>query len=1573
LADLAAAVEAALAVREGPADPGLRRTARADGEDLPLSFAQERLWFLEQLDPGSATYNIPVTVELSGPLSVAALSTAFAEVVRRQESLRTTFVEIEEVPRQRIAPFTWAGLPLVDLAALPATLIRSEADRLGGEQEGQGFDLQRGPLFRGLLVRLSRDLHRFVLTLHHIISDGWSIGVLVGELGALYAAAVEGRPSSLPELPVQYADFALWQRRWLAGDQARELTYWEERLGGEVAPVELPADRPRPAVQTFRGGRRRLVLSAALTTQLKSFGREQGATLFMTLLAATQALLSRQSGEHDVTVGAPVAGRRLIETERLIGCFLNTLALRTDLSGQPGFRELVGRVRTVTLEAYSNQDVPFEAVLSRLRLQRDLSRTPLFQVLFNLLNLPATDLALPGLALEVLTPAEVPSKFDLTFYISEVEAEIWIELVYNADLFDEARIADVLAQLEGLLAQGVEQPDEPVDHLSLVTAAARDLLPDPAAPLDEGWLGGVHELFAVQAERAPDRPAVIDGDLAWSYGDLLAGSRRLASWLLEQGTLPGDPVAIFAHRSAPLVEAVLGVLTVGTAFTILDPAYPAQRLAEMLHLAAPRAWISLQEAGPVPAAVESWLESAGCPRLELPPGGVADLLSLAGVSRSLPRVSVGPQDLACIGFTSGSTGGPKGVLGLHGSLSHFLPIYCGEFGLGPDDRFALLSGLSHDPLQRDIFTPLFLGARIVVPDPADIGIAGRLAEWMNREGVTVAHLTPSLGQLLTERQRPSDGLVEVPGLRRVILVGEMLTRQDVVRLRRMAPDVTCINLYGATETQRALAFHEVTREEAEDASERIKQVLPLGRGMKDVQLLVLNPAGRLAGVGEIGEVAVRSPHLARGYLGNEELTVQRFRVNPFTGRAADRIYFTGDLGRYMPNGEVSFAGRSDFQVKLRGFRIELGEIEAALAVHPEVAEASVLLREDLPGGPGLAAYVVPAATGSVSAAELHDHLWHRLPAYMVPSAFLFLESLPRTPNGKVDRRALARLAPETSSSGERRALRTPVEEIVAGLWSEVLGLSEVGPDDNFFQLGGHSLNGAQVISRLRQELQVDLPLRVLFEAPTVAGLAAEVERLRIRDDAPKQPSIVSFRENRDSPLPLSFAQERFWDGRQREARGVAATIPMAVLFEGPLDFRSLWRAVQEIIDRHEVLRTSFREDAGGPVQVIHPRFPIALPVVDLERLGPDEQMAEVQQWSVLDGRTHFDYERGPLFRLTFFRCGESHNVLLFVVHHVAFDGWSRSVLVRELSAAYNAFREGRPSPLRPLAVQYQDFARWQRQTLAGEALVNQVTFWKKHLEGALPLELGGGRPQASPRTFEAGLETFTLSEELTRKLEAFAAEQCVSLFMTLLSVFKILLRGETGRDDIVVTSLFANRGQVEIEGLVGNFFAGLPLRTRLSGAHTFRDLLERVRDVTLAAHEHSDILYEPVMEGMSFLTPGDRGGIATFRIMFQFVKWPSAGQALSDLQVSRLPFDTGKISQDLTLTFSQSEVLVGRFKYNRDLLDRDMVARMRDRLLQVLVTVVSSPDCLLEDLLDENPGTDCDRVVAVAEASYSDV
>jgi amino acid adenylation domain-containing protein len=1534
LADLARAVDAARAAAEPPAGPALRPVPRT-GPFLPLSFSQERLWLLQQLEPGSATYNIPVAVEIAGSLDVRALAGVLAEVARRQESLRTTFPSVDGSPRQRISASGGLPLPFADLSALPAAAGLAAAERLERQHAALVLDLESGPLAAALLVRLSAERHRFLITFHHVIADGWSIGVLVREMRELYAAGVDGRPSPLPELPVQYADFAVWQREQVAGRQAAELAWWEARLGGEATYGELPTDRPRPVVQTFRGGRRGLALSPELTARLEGFSRGEGATLFMTLLAATQVLLSRQSGETEVPVGVPVAGRQQSETEGLIGCFLNTLVLRTDLSGAPSFRELVARVREVALAAFAHQDVPFEAVLARLHVDRDLSRSPLFQVLFNMLNLPAADLSLPGLDLRVLTPAEVPSKLDATFYLSVVESRLRIHLVYNADLFDEARMANLLAQLETLLAQAVERPGDPIDHFSLLTEAARALLPDPTLELPVPDFPPVARLFLERERELPDHAALCWRDGAWTYSELGARAREIARALRTAGAGPGKIVAVRGTRSPELIAHLLGVFLSGGVLLILDPKQPTARLRVLVEEAQPAYLLYVGDERPE----DEWLWDVGS-LVRVTPGEPSGRMS-DGPGAELP--SAAPDDPAYVFFTSGTTGRPKAVLGRQKGLSHFLAWQRETFGIAPGDRVSQLTGLSFDVVLRDVFLPLTSGATLVLPEEDDLS-PERILPWLEERAITVVHIVPSLAStwLGSAPRRAADAL------RWTFFSGEPLLAQVVERWRAVFPRTGVINLYGPTETTLVKCWYRVP-----DPPTGLVQ--PAGRPMPQTQALLL--AGtRRCGFGEVGEIVVRTPFRSLGYLNNPEEQRLRFRLNPFhPDDAGDLLYYTGDRGRFRLDGVLEILGRLDEQVKVRGVRIEPAEIRAALGRQPEVWESAVLAHEAGPGDHRLTAYVVPRPGFAIDPEALRRSLRRELPEVMVPSTFVALDALPLTPNGKIDRRALARVASAISvGEGEQRAPRTPVEEIVAKVFAEMLKLPQVGMDDSFFQLGGHSLSGSQAISRLRQTFQVDLPLRLLFEAPTAAGLAAEIERCRL-GGAVEKPAIASFRQVRDTPPPQTFAQERYWAGRQLEAQTIPSVISNLVRFEGPLDVACLRQAMQEVVDRHEVLRTTFRDDGDGPIQVVHAVEPIPWPVVDLEGIPQPGVLAEIRHWAVLDARTQFDYERGPMFRLTVFRYSEHDHVLLFVIHHGSFDGWSRPILIRELSAHYNAFVEGRPSPVPPPAIQCQDFARWQRHTVTEEDLERQTEFWREHLRGARPLDFGGGsaRP-ARAMTFRGGIENFLVSEELEKQVEAFAIRHGVTLFMTLLTAFNVMLYGETGCDDIVVICLFANRNHVEMENLIGNYFAGLPLRTRLFGACSFREVLERVRDVTLLAHENPDILYERVFQDMSFQESEDRGGLTTFRILFQVAKLPPSAPALSGLQLTSLPLFSGRMRRDLNFSLSQSTRLAGRIRYCLDVLDRERVLRMRDRFLEILGNVVADPDCRIADLLPES-------------------
>jgi len=819
--------------------------------------------------------------------------------------------------------------------------------------------------------------------------------------------------------------------------------------------------------------------------------RREGATLFMTMLAGFNVLLHRYSGQQDIIIGSPISNRPHSETEKLIGFFLNNLALRTDLSGDPAFRELLARVRRTALDAYANQDVPFEKLLEELKPERDLSRTSIFQVYFNLFSF-SDRIEMPGGGAVNFVDAwleseETLAKFDLTLYAGAGDKEIKLALVYNTDLFSAARMDEMLAQLEQILAEIARNPDEKISRISLLTPRAREILPDALMPFPARDDLPITKLFSTQAEARPSAPAIQDSDETWSYAELEARSNQLANYLCQHDVRKGDVVAIYGHRSAALVVGMLGTLKAGAAFTILDPAYPPARLIECLRIAQPRGWIQIEAARSPAAELEQFVNKLGCCRLTLQPQKSSAGDPLAGYSDQNPENEINGDDLAYIAFTSGSTGQPKGVMGRHAPLTLFTHWAKEKFGLCADDRFCMLSGLAHYPLHRDVFTPLQLGGTICIPDAGALEAPARLRAWARREKLTVANLTPAMSQLLTE----GDFDEQIASLRYSFLVGDVLTKRDVARLRKLAPQITCVNLYGSTETQRAVG-HYVAAIAAGDPATG-KEILPLGKGIRDVQLLVLNERQQQCGVGELGEIYFRSPYLAKGYLGDPQLTCERFIRNPLSHDERDRLYRTGDLGRYLPDGNVEHMGRADRQVKIRGFRIEPGEIESVLTKHPAVREAAVIPQTCLSNHETmLVAYIVPATASEVNAGALRDYLGEKLPAYMTPAAFVMLDSLPLTPNGKLDRRALP-IPDAEQNQQEHVAPRSPIEQSLAELWQEVLGIQRAGIHDNFFELGGHSLLAVRLFALMEEQFNQRLPLAILFQAPTIAELARILE------------------------------------------------------------------------------------------------------------------------------------------------------------------------------------------------------------------------------------------------------------------------------------------------------------------------------------------------------------------------------------------------------------------------------------------------------------------------------------------------
>ncbi|HEV2860060.1 MAG TPA: amino acid adenylation domain-containing protein [Pyrinomonadaceae bacterium] len=1551
LADVAEAVAALLQQGQGPEDVPLEAGAR-DADAAP-SFSQQRLWFLEQLTPGASAYNIAGALRLRGRLNAAALRQGLDEIVRRHEALRTTFrATADGRAAQVVAPRLALTLPLVSLEGLPAEAREAQVSRLAAEDARRPFDLARGPLLRCLLLRLDEREHVLMINAHHIISDGWSMSILARELTRLYGAFATGEPSPLAELPVQYADFAAWQRRRLQGPALEsQLAYWRQRLGGAAPALELPTDRPRPPVQTFEGARQTLVLSPEATAALKSLGRGEGVTLFMTLLAGFGALLHRLTGQEDIVIGSPIAGRTRAEVENLIGFFVNTLALRTDLSGDPTFRDVLARARETALGAYAHQELPFENLLEALQPRRDLSRTPLFQVFLNLLNFEEGAFDLPELKVELLPLSEVEAKFDLTLYAAEEGGRLKLDLVYNAALFGRARAAQMLEQLGRMLADAARSPETKVSQLSLLTASSAEVLPDPSLPLRADWDGPVHEQFARRAARLPLHTAVADPHLTYTYSELDARANRVAHYLSARGVGREDVVAIYAHRSAPLAVALLGVLKAGASFVILDPAYPAARLRCYLELARPKGWIELEAAGRPDESLHEYAASLAC-RLTLPRTADGPDELDAYPADGLGGVAVGPEATAYFAFTSGSTGVPKCVVGPHGSLAHFAAWAASEFGVGNSDRFSVLSGLAHDPLHRDIFTPLQVGAAACFPDPEEMSIPGRLAAWMRRQQITVSNLTPAMGQVLTQEVAGADA-PELPTLRRVFFIGDVLTRREVARLRRLAPAAAVVNLYGATETSRAVSHYVVPEFASEEEAtagrtDRGKEILPLGRGIAGVQLLVLNAAGGLAGVGEPGEIYFRSPHLAKGYLRDEALTRERFVTSPFTGDPADRLYRTGDLGRYLPDGNVEPLGRADQQVKIRGFRVELGEIEALLGQHPSVGENAVVAREDAPGEKRLVAYVVPAVEGAADAAELRRHLRERLPAYMVPSFFVTLEQLPLTPNGKLDRRALP--APErlaAAPGGDDAEPLSAAEEILAATWAEVLGVESVGRDDNFFDLGGHSLLALQVMARVSERLRVELPLRALFESPTVGELAGAVERAR-GTQPPAAPPVTP--SPRGESQPLSFAQQRLWFLEQLQPDSGVYNIPGAVRLHGWLNAAALRQALNEIVRRHEALRTTFPAAGDQPSQVIAPSLVLDLPLTDLRHLPLDAAEAEARRLMASEGRRPFDLAAGPLVRARLLRLSQGEHILHVTIHHIVSDAWSLGVLVRELNELYAAAVEGRPTALAELPVQYADYAAWQRRRLQGEVLETQLAYWTRRLGGELPaLELPTDMPRPAAQTFRGARLHFALPRELSAHLNLLCRREGVTPFMLFLTAFKVLLHRYTGQRDILVGTPVAGRTRRETEGLIGFFVNTLVMRSEVSGGESFRELLGRVRESALEAYAHQELPLERLVEELRLAR--DLSREALFQVMFVMQNTPPPAPALPGLTLEPLQTDNGTSKFDLLLSLAErGGAFEGYLEYSTDLFEEATAARALGHFETLLRGAASDPGLSVGEL-----------------------
>ncbi|MEU6339689.1 non-ribosomal peptide synthase/polyketide synthase [Streptomyces sp. NPDC046977] len=1496
-------------------------------ELVPLSFAQQRLWFLSELEGPSATYNIPMALRLTGTLDTDALRAALHDVVGRHEVLRTVFTTVDGLPYQRILPSEEAHvvLPVVPVAegALQSWLTGAAGHR---------FDLATDIPVRTSLAEVGPDEHVLVMVLHHIAGDGWSLGPLARDLSAAYAARSAGELPAWAALPVQYADYGLWQRELLgdATDSAsllsEQLAYWRHALDGAPEELVLPTDRPRPPVATHRGGSVDLHIGAEVHQALVELARAHGVTVFMVTQAALAVLLHRLGAGDDITIGTPVAGRTDEAVEDLVGFFVNTLVLRSDVSGDPTFLDLLGQARETALGAYAHQDVPFERLVEQLTPARSMARHPLFQVMLTLQNNTTPDLELPGLDVEILPTGEVPAKFDLDVQLGEhltdagEPAGLHGAITYATDLFDHRTAAGIGERLVRVLETVAADPSVRVRRIDVLGPAEHHrVLEEWNDTGREVPRATVAELFQAQAARTPDATAVVFEGVDVSYAELDARANRLARLLAEHGARPERLVALALPRSVDLVVAILAVLKAGAAYLPIDPGHPADRLAYVMADARPALVVTTRAVEPVLP------ESAVRLVVDAPETAEAISRREGGDLTDAERgVALLPSHPAYVIYTSGSTGRPKGTVVSHHALGNFVAALREHLTLGTDDALVAVTTVAFDIHTLEVYVPLVSGARMVLADRDTARDPQALAELIRQSGATVLQATPAVWQALAAEAPDAIG-----GLR-ALVGGEALPPAFAEQLTAAAVSVT--NLYGPTETtvwSTLAPLHPAhgTR-------------VPIGRPIWNTQVFVLDAALRPVPLGVAGELYISGAGLARGYLDRPGVTSERFVANPYGG-AGERMYRTGDLVRWNAEGQLEYLGRTDDQVKIRGFRIELGEIEAALAAHPSVTQASVIVREDQPGDKRLVGYIVPGAT--VDSAELRAHVAGLLPDYMVPAAIVALDALPLTANRKLDRRALP--APDYAAGTGGRGPANAQEEILCALAAETLGLLSVGIDDNFFELGGHSLLATRLISRIRSAFGVEVPIRTLFEARTLRELAD-----RLTNTSASRPPLLPA--DRPELVPLSFAQQRLWFLSELEGPSPTYNIPMTLRLTGALDTDALHAALRDVVARHEVLRTVITSVDGRPYQRI----------IDTDEVGDLLTVidAEQAQHAAAESAAHpFDLAHEIPLRARLIRTGPDAHVLVVVLHHIAGDGWSLGPLAHDVSTAYTARTTGTAPTWEPLPVQYADYSLWQRELLGdasdpGSLLTEQLTHWRNALDGAPEeLALPVDRPRPPVATHRGATVDLHIDADVHQAVVNLARAQGVTVFMVMEAALAVLLNRVGAGEDIPIGTPIAGRTDQAVDGLVGFFVNTLVLRTDLSGNPDFTQLLAGVRERALNAYAHQDIPFERLVEELSPTRSMARHPL--FQVMLTLQNNAQATLDLPGLTAEALPTGSGPAKFDLDVQLNERLTgdgtpagLRGAITYATDLFDHHTAAALAERFTRVLHTVTADPSVLVD-------------------------
>ncbi len=1468
---------------------------------------QREIWTACQLgSDASLAYNESITLRLDGALDLDGFQQAFADLVARHEALRSTIsADGLSIFIAEPAPIS---LPIVDLSALTPESQERELDRLGQEAVAKPFDLEKGPLFHASLLILGPQKHAVLFTAHHIVCDGWSIAVVLGDWARLYNARKHGFAAELEAAP-SLADHAHFLETGDPAQRSQDEAYWVNLFNKQIPVFDLPSDRPRPAQKTFASRRRGATLPAELVTGVRQAGAKSRASLFATLFAAFNTLVFRLVGEQDLVVGVPVAGQSGTAFAGLVGHCVNMLPIRTKIAGNEAFGDLLGQVRTALLDAQDHQSLTFGALLTKLPIARDPSRLPLVNVIFNLdRGMTNETLGFDGLHASISTNARKFENFDLFLNAVELDGTVELECQYNTDLYDADTIDRWLASYRRLLQEIAADASHEVSRIPVLSERDTTLLTAwNQTGMDFRRDATVHALVKETVRRDPERPCLDWNGKLISYAELDRRAESIARHLVSRGVQAGGLVGLCLERSPDLIAAALGIWKAGAAYVPLDPDYPRERLAYMVADSRMSAVVTSQALqselsldAPVRLLVEE-VDGAEAPSVELPPGS--------------------PDAVAYVIYTSGSTGKPKGVLVPHKAVVNLLTSVAVTPGVSREDAVLAVTTLSFDIAVSEIWLPLVQGARIVLATREIATDGGLLRRVVEERSVTFIDATPATYRLLLGAGwKPASNQT-------LICTGEAM---PLDLARELLPHCGALwNGYGPTETTVWSTFWRV--------QPGFQKIL-IGRPVANTEIYILDQHRREVPVGVSGELYIGGDGVTLGYLQRPELTAERFLDDP--NRPGYKLYRTGDLGRYLPDGNIECLGRNDHQVKLRGYRIELGEIEDALVRHPEVQQATVLLREDRPGDAKLVGYLVSRAAAP-SPTELRAHLKTLLPDYMVPSVYVSLAQLPLTPSGKIDRKALP--APDASAAASQGAEFTApasnTEQLLADIWAELLGVARVSVTDDFFALGGHSLLASQVLARLRRGHGIDLTFRKFFEAPTIRQLASVIDGLK-----PNAATAMKGIERRSGtgPVPLSISQERlFLMEEMHPVQRIVHNLPAAWELYGSVRLSSVQGAVDAMARRHETLRTTFTRIDGQLVQEVHPSVSLPVAFVDLRSFPAEQRNAEAHRQIQASNAEPFDLSRGPLFRSTLFQLEDEKFIYYTLRHSLIWDGWSFDVFVNELSKGYAACEKGEQPSLEALPISYADYVLWHAERLKSQALLDQQAWWRKRLEGApkdllLPLD----RPRQATTTYAGSSTSVSLSRADANSLTAVAHANGTTLFMALFASYVAMLHRFSGQNDILVGLPVRGRLLPELEGLIGPFINTVVLRTELNPNDTFADYLKKVRDTSLEAFSHEEMPLEML---------GDRPPVV--RALFSYQDARARPVHVGDMPLKQIDVELGAASNDLMVwVVDRESELKMVTNYSSDVFDKETVQRILRSYLALIGAVIRDPSRKLAEL-----------------------